>query len=155
GFRAAGKKLDVGDVCRQQIADELEKAGAGLGREAAEGCARELLADALDVVGMTVADAADCYAGNEIEIFIAVDVVNRATPSAIHCDFRIKRNRLQPRRHRLGLAVEYRLRPGPRNDATLGVVLLRRRHVAGRSTFHDSTPCRDTIRTRCSKRSTR
>src|SRR5262249_10259002 len=63
-FRAAGKELDVGDACRQQIADELEEPGAGLGREAAEGGARELLADALDVMGMAVADAADRYAGN-------------------------------------------------------------------------------------------
>src|SRR5262245_28253537 len=43
---AAGKKLDVGDAFRQQAADKLEEARTRLGRKAAEGGARELLADA-------------------------------------------------------------------------------------------------------------
>ena len=155
GLRAAGKKLNVRNALRQQVTDKLEEACAGLGREAAERRARELLADAFDVMGVAVTDAAHRNACNKIEIFVPVDVINRATLCAINRDLRIKGDRLQARSHRLGLAIENRFRSGTRNRAPFGAVFLRRRHLTGRSTFHDSTPCRDTIRTRRSKRSAR
>ena len=155
GLRTAGKKLDVSDAFREQVTDKLEEAGARFGREAAESGARELLADALHIMGVAVPDAAHRNAGNKVEIFVPIDVVNRAALCAIDRDLRIKGDRLQARRHHLGLAIENRFRSGTRHGAPFGAVFLRRRHVTGRSTFHDSTPCRDTIRTRRSKRSAR
>src|SRR5262249_28791238 len=58
GLRAAGKKLNVRDAFREQVTDKLEKPGTRFGREAAESGARELLADALHIVGMAVTDTA-------------------------------------------------------------------------------------------------
>src|SRR6186997_2335328 len=107
------------------------------------------------MVGLAVDDTAPIDAGDEVEVFFVVNVVYLATLRTINRDLRIKRDRLQARRHRLGLAIEDRFRSGTRHGAPFGAVFLRRRHVTGRSTFHDSTPCRDTIRTRRSKRSAR
>src|SRR5262249_5590666 len=67
GLGTAGKELDVCDAFRQKIAHEREESCADLGGEAAEGGARKLLADALHIVRVTVTDAADCNAGDEIE----------------------------------------------------------------------------------------
>src|SRR5262245_27908779 len=114
---AAGKKLDMGDAFRQQAADKLEEAGTRLGREAAKGGARELLADALHIVRVAMADAAHCNAGDKVEIFVPVDVVNRATACAINRDLRIKGDRLQARRHHLGLAIEDHFRPWTRHGS--------------------------------------
>ena len=69
-----------------RLRDEIEKFRAGLGCEAAEGDALELLPETLDVVGMAVAEAADRDAGDEIEILVPVDVGNRATPGVVDHD---------------------------------------------------------------------
>ena len=61
----------------------------------------ELLLEALDVVGMAMADAADRDAGDEVEIFVAVDVGDRAALGVVDDDLREERDRLQPRRHGL------------------------------------------------------
>src|SRR5262249_9681222 len=71
---SAREQLDVRDAFRQQLADQIEKTCTGLGREAAEGAAAELLAETFDIVGMTMADTADRDAGDEVQIFIPVDV---------------------------------------------------------------------------------
>ena len=83
GLRAAGKKLYVSDAFGEQATDKLEEAGACFGREAAESGACELLADALDIMGVAVANAAHRNARNKVEIFVPIDVVNRAALRAI------------------------------------------------------------------------
>ena len=59
GLCTARKQLDVGDARGQQLAHQVEETRAGLGREAAEGNAAELLAETFDIVRMRVADAAN------------------------------------------------------------------------------------------------
>ena len=49
----------------------------------------ELLAETFDIVGMTVADTADRDAGNEIQIFISIDVDDGATLGTVDHDLRI------------------------------------------------------------------
>ena len=44
-----------------------------------------MFADALHVVRVTVADAADRDASDEIEIFVPIDVINCAALRAIDC----------------------------------------------------------------------
>src|SRR5262245_53543186 len=107
-FCTAGKKLDMSYSFREQLADEFEEPGPGLSREAAQSGTGELLAYTPHVMGMAVADAANGDTGDEIEIFIAVDVENRAASRAIDHNLRIKSNRLQAGRHHLGLTVENR-----------------------------------------------
>ena len=82
-FCTAGKKLDMSYSFRKQFADEFEEPGPGLSREAAQSGTRKLLAYTPHVMGMAVADAANGDTGNKIEIFVAVDVGNRATPGAV------------------------------------------------------------------------
>src|SRR3984957_19551029 len=78
-LRAAREQLQVCDPVRQQRGHDLEKARASFGGEAAKGRSFELLPEALDVVRMAMADAADGDAPAESEIFVAVDVGDRAT----------------------------------------------------------------------------
>ena len=104
------------------LADQIEKSRAGLGGEAAERDALELLLDALDVVGMAVAETADSDAGDEIEVLVPVDVGDRAALGVVDRDLRIERDRLEPRRHRLGLAIENRLGFGPGHGAAFSAV---------------------------------
>ncbi len=118
---AAREQLDVGDALRQELADQVEKARAILGREAAEGDAAELLGEASDVVRMGVADAADRDAGDEIQVFVAVDIDDGAALGVVHHDLRVERDRLQPRRHRCGLAIEDRLGLGAGHGTALSV----------------------------------
>src|SRR6266853_1043454 len=77
---AAREQLNVGDTFGQHAADQLEETDAGVGREAAKGDALELLFETLHIMWMAVAEAADGDARDKIEIFVAVDVGNRATP---------------------------------------------------------------------------
>ena len=58
---------------------------------------------------MAVADAADRDARDEVEIFVAVDVGDGAALGVVDDDLREERDRLQARRHRLGLLIEDRL----------------------------------------------
>jgi hypothetical protein len=76
GLGATGKELDVRYTLRQKITHEGEEAGSGLGRETAEGRTRQLFADAFHIVRVAVTNAADSDAGNEIEIFVSVDIIN-------------------------------------------------------------------------------
>ena len=109
-FRAAREKLEVRDPLRQRRGDAAEELRARFGREAAEGDAFELLLEPRDIARMRVAEAADRDAGDEVEIFVAVDVGDRAALRMVDDDLREERDRLQAGRHRLRLAVEDRLR---------------------------------------------
>src|SRR6266705_1900620 len=80
---AAREQLNVGDTFGQHAADQLKETGAGVGREAAKGNAVELLCETLHIMWMAVAQTADGDAGDKIEILIAVDVGDRATPGAV------------------------------------------------------------------------
>ena len=99
----------MGDPFRQRRGDALEELRARFGREAAEGDALELLLEPRDKARMRVAEAADGNAGDEVEIFVAVDVGDGAALRMIDDDLREERDRLQARRHRLRLAIEDRL----------------------------------------------
>src|SRR5271170_531000 len=99
----------MGDALRQQPTDQIEKAGAVLRREAAEGDVIQLLLETLDVVRMAMAETAHRDAGDEIEILVPVYVGNRATQGVVDDDLRIESDRLQSRRHGLGFAVKNRL----------------------------------------------
>ena len=105
----------------------LRKRTRALGGEAAEGRPLELLLEALDVVRMAVADAADGDAGDEIEIFVAVDVGDRAALGVVDDDLREERDRLQPRRHDLRLLGEDRLGLRAGHDAAFERVVQRTR----------------------------
>ena len=109
-FRAAREKLEMRDPLRERRGDALEELRARFGREAAKGGPVELLLEARDVARMRVAEAADRNAGDEVEIFVAVDVGDRAALGMIDDDLREERDRLQAGRHRLRLALEDRLR---------------------------------------------
>src|SRR5208282_2946498 len=135
-LRAAREQLGMGDSLREQPGDQIEKTGAVLSREAAEGDAIELLLETLDVVRMAMAETADRDAGDEVEILVAVDVGDRAAAGAVDHDLRIERDRLQPRRHSLGLAVEYRLGSGARHGAASSCVGRRRGDGPGRGFVH-------------------
>src|SRR5262245_3152252 len=76
-FCTARKKLDMSYSFWEQLADEFEETGPGLGREAAESGTGELFTDTPHVMGMAVADAPNRDTGNEIEIFVAIDIENR------------------------------------------------------------------------------
>ena len=109
-FRAAREKLEMREPFRQRRSDALEELRAGFGGETAEGDAFELLLEPRDIARMRVAEAADSDAGDEVEIFVAVDVGDRAALRVVDDDLREERDRLQAGRHRLRLAVEDRLR---------------------------------------------
>src|SRR5208282_5267156 len=81
-LRAAREQLGMGDSLREQPGDQIEKTGAVLSREAAEGDAIELLLETLDVVRMAMAETADRDAGDEVEILVAVDVGDRAASAS-------------------------------------------------------------------------
>jgi hypothetical protein len=83
---AARKQLDVCDAFRQQSTHQVEKIGAGLGREAAERNAFELLLYAFDIVGVAMTETADPNASDEIEVLLPVDVGDRATPGVVDSD---------------------------------------------------------------------
>src|SRR5260221_6685745 len=87
---AAREQLYVGDAFGQSPADQFEETGASVGREATEGDAVELFPEALDIMGMAVTKAADGNASDEIKIFVAVDICNRAAPGMIDGDLRIE-----------------------------------------------------------------
>ena len=108
-FRAAREKLEMGDPLRQRRGDALKELRARFGREAAEGDALDLLLEPGDKARMRVAEAANRNACDEVEIFVAVDVGDRAALRMIDDDLREERDRLQARRHRLRLAIEDRL----------------------------------------------
>ena len=126
----------MGNPFRQQPGDQIEKMGAVLGREAAESDVIELLLETLDVVRMAMAETADRDAGDEVEIFVAVDVGDGAAAGAVDHDLRIERDRLQPRRHSLGLALEDRLGSGARHGAAFSSVGGHRGDVPGRGFVH-------------------
>src|ERR1700677_1850775 len=105
---AARKQLQMREPLRQERGDEIEEARPRLSREAAECDAVELLLDPLHIMRVAVTDAADGDAGYEVEIFVAVNVGNGAALGVVDDDLREERNRLQARRHRLGLLIEDR-----------------------------------------------
>ena len=105
--------------------------------EAAEGDFLELLGDALDVVGMAVAEAADRHAGDEVEILAAVHVGDDAALGVVDGDLGIERDRLQSRRHDLGLAVEDRLRFRSRRGVDLAGFVIDRLRRRGAFALHD------------------
>src|SRR5262249_35734451 len=112
-----------------------------------EGTAAELLAETFDIVGMTVADAADRDAGDEVQIFVPVDVDDGAAFRVVHHDLRVEGDRLQARRHRFGLALENRLGFGAGHDTALtdaafGAVRWHRCGAACSNVVHGSTPRR-------------
>ena len=74
----------------------MRKRAAALGGEAAESGPVELFLEALDVVRMAMAQAANRDAGDEVEILVAVDVGDGAALGVVHDDLRKERDRLQP-----------------------------------------------------------
>src|SRR5262249_12955526 len=144
GLRATRKQLDVRNAFGQQLADQVEEAGTGLGREAAEGEMAELLVETFQIMRMTVSDAADRDTGNEVQVFIPIHVDDDAAFGAIHHDLRVEGNRLQAWRHRFGLAIEDRFRFRPRHDALLAdaalAVAWRGPDTTRSDVVHGSTP---------------
>ena len=134
---AAREQLEVGDPVRQQRTHQIEKARPALGGEAAESGPVELFLEALDVVRMTVAHAADRDSGDEVEIFGAVDVGDGAALGVVHHDLRKERDRLKSRRHHPGLLVEESLGPGAGHSAALADAFDRRRAAERRKVIHE------------------
>ena len=127
----------------EQVTDKLEEPCARFGCEAAERGARQLLTDTLDIMGVTVADAAHRNTGDKVEIFVPIDIVDRATLCAINRDLRIKGDRLQARRHRLGLAIEDRFRFRPRCCVDLAGFIIDRLRRRGAFALHDTSSSND------------
>ena len=86
GFGATGIELQMRDAFGQQLAYQIDEGRAGLGSEAAEASAGELLVETLDIVRMTMPDAANRHAGNEIQIFVSIRVDNGAAAGPVYGD---------------------------------------------------------------------
>src|SRR6516225_8421923 len=119
----------MGNAFRQKPAHQVQKTGAVLGREATEGDPIKLLLQTLDVVRVTMPDAADCDTGDEVEIFVSVNVCNGATVGVVYHDLRVEGDGLQPWRHGVRLVIEDRLRSRTRDRAAPAAILRRGRAV--------------------------
>src|SRR5262249_3524099 len=95
GLGPARDHLDAPEALRRDGGHELENLRAGLGGEAAEGDPLDLALGRLDVMRMTVADAAHRDAGNEVDVLVAVLVDQGAVDAARHRQARVEREALR------------------------------------------------------------
>jgi hypothetical protein len=96
---AAREELDPRQTRRRHRAQELEETRASLGREAPERQALGLRLQPLDVVRVAVTHAPDGDPGDEVDVFLAVLVVEAAARAASHRQARIESEGLETRRH--------------------------------------------------------
>src|SRR5262245_2732720 len=113
---ATGEHLDAREPFRSHGSDQVEELRARLGREAAERQPLDLALERFDVVGMTVAHAADGDAGDEVDVLVAVLVDQRAVDTARHREAGVEGKALGARRQMTALLGDDLLRA--RSDFT-------------------------------------
>ncbi len=102
GFHRLGstrEHLDASESLRRERRQQIEESRPGLGGEAPERQALDLPFQRLDVVRVAVADATDTDAGNEVDVRLAILVVEHRAGATRHRDSRVLREGLKPRRH--------------------------------------------------------
>ena len=96
---AAREHLDPRESLWRERGQQIEESRARLRREATERQALHLSLQRLDVVRVAVTDAADADTGDEIDVRLAVLVVQHGSGAARHGDPCVLREGLKPRRH--------------------------------------------------------
>src|SRR6185437_11880922 len=106
GFGAARIELRAIDIARGQLGEHAHECGAILGREATDVNSRDLLLERGHVARVGVAQARHTDAGHEIDVVVAVYVVEQRTFASIDANLAEQREALRTRRKELLLRVE-------------------------------------------------
>src|SRR5262245_27690206 len=98
-LRAAREHLDARQSLRRERGQAIQESRARLGGEAPERQTFDLTLQGLDVVRMAVSDAPDADAGDEVDVLLAILVVEHGSRAARHRDPRVLREGLKPWGH--------------------------------------------------------
>src|SRR5437870_3224525 len=113
GLGAPREELDAREAFGHEAGEQRQEPRASLGGEAAERQALELALQRIDVVRMTVTDAAHTDAGDKVDVLVAVLVDQRAALATRDGHAGRERERLQARREMPLLVGDDPPRPGP------------------------------------------